>query len=186
MRASNNPARPTADAVSAVRGKSQGITLLDVAAFVAGAAVSSVHLRDHADGELARDAPGLFWLTFAGIAVTAAGPFLWLTKRFLRPVAGYPTKSDRSWIALGFAWAATAPICLFATGSTSEGPGFPPQVLAVAIGIACVYVLGLHWTSWRRGGEISENEPSWTARVGAIVAVTWPLQCGFALIRLST
>src|SRR5436309_524433 len=53
-----------------------GFSVLDGAAIVTGAAVASIHIRRVIRDDLA--APGwvLIWGTFAWVALTAAGPFL--------------------------------------------------------------------------------------------------------------
>src|ERR687894_3124113 len=79
-------------------GKGGGFTLLDGAALVTGAAVASVHIREAiADGHLLGPGWALAWMTFAGIALTASGPFVFLLRRLGRRPMGYPRIGDRLW-----------------------------------------------------------------------------------------
>lgn len=163
----------------------RGLTLLDVAAFVAGAAVSALHMRSHAEAGLARGLSWFFWISFAGIAITATGPFLFPGRRLLRPSPGYPASPDLAWIALGIPWLLSAPLCLGGGSAVNPRDSVYGSTLSISLGIACVYVLGLQWTRWRRVNADSALTPQWPARIGAILAMTWPLQCAFALVALS-
>ena len=84
-------------------------TLLDGVALVAGAAIASVHLRG---GRPARDLPGagwaLIWLTFAGVALTASGPFLRAIRRLSGRPGTPPRLGDRLWALLGAPWVLAA------------------------------------------------------------------------------
>ncbi len=163
----------------------RGATLLDVAAFVIGAAVSALHLRSQAESDLSRGLGWFFWLTFAGVATTAAGPFFFPGRRLLRPIPNYPTPNDRCWIALGIPWSLTGPLCLGDHAASSLRSTIYPFALSVALAIACVYVLGTQWTQWRKHPSLDDGNADWTARVGGALAVSWPLQCAFALVLLS-
>ena len=61
-----------------------GFTLLDGIALVIGAAIASVHLRDIIPRGLTPLGWGLVWPTFAGIGLSAAGPFILLERRYGR------------------------------------------------------------------------------------------------------
>jgi hypothetical protein len=161
--------------------------MLDIAALVAGGAVASLHLRNHADGPLMRSLAWLFWFSFLGIGVTAAGPFSYLGRRYLRPVRNYPLRGDCQWIALGLPWVASAPICAALPSDSKVRLTIYPPSLSLMVAAACLYVLGVQWVSWRRdlSTHSASAESSWTQRVGMALAVAWPLQCGFALVTLS-
>src|SRR4051794_38293304 len=89
-----------------------GFSVLDGVALVTGAAVASVHIR----GVIrVTDHPGidgfgwvLVWGTFAWVAVTAAGPFVFLVRRFARRISDYPKVGDQLWAVLGLPWLSTA------------------------------------------------------------------------------
>ena len=86
--------------------------MLDGAAIVTGAAVASIHIRGVIRDSDHLAAPGwlLIWGTFAWVALTAAGPFLFLVRRFLRRPADYPKVGDTLWAVLGLPWLLTAVI----------------------------------------------------------------------------
>jgi hypothetical protein len=164
-----------------------GFTLLDSAALVTGAAVASVHIRAAiADGHLLGPGWALAWLTFAGIATTASGPFVFLLRRLGRRPVGYPRDGDRLWALLGGPWVLTALI-----------PGTPPAAathrgadlyafsLTVGIGVASLVALAVVWHTWVMVAPevLARAGPSpWTDRVGRVLAIAWPLQCGFGLV----
>ncbi|HEX8199128.1 MAG TPA: hypothetical protein VF590_01480 [Isosphaeraceae bacterium] len=165
----------------------EGVTLLDGAALVTGAAVASVHIRQAiADGHLLGPGWALAWLTFAGVALTASGPFVFLLRRLGRRPAGYPRIGDRLWLLLGLPWVLTAPL-----------PGSPPSEatprgadlyafsLTLGLGAVCLVALAVIWHTWVMVAPevLARAEPSpWTDRVGRVLAVAWPLQCGFGLV----
>src|SRR4051812_1081346 len=87
--------------------KGDGFSLTDGAALVVGAAVASVHLR----AVVPRDRIGAGWaligIVFAGVALTAAGPIIFLIRRFGRRAAGHPRLGDWLWALLGLPWLVT-------------------------------------------------------------------------------
>jgi hypothetical protein len=164
-----------------------GFSVLDGAAVVTGAAVASVHLRGVIRDDLA--APGwvLIWGTFAWVALTAAGPFVFLARRLLRRPPGYPGVGDVLWAVLGLPWLLAA----IARPSPAP-PGSPPRrdaVFAAGLGVAlaCVSLLSLV-VIWRRWVMVSPDEAArtasgpWTNRLGLALAVAWPIQCGLGLV----
>jgi hypothetical protein len=163
-----------------------GFTLLDGAAVVIGAAVSSVHIR----GALPpRGLPGgvwvILWFAFAGIALTAAGPFVFLGRRFGRRTAGYPRVGDLLWAMWGLPWCVTA---MMRTASTGAGPHRHELVglgLTIGLGASALIAGAVVWTKWVLvpPEQVRREEPTpWTNRVGLILSVAWPLQCGFGLL----
>src|SRR4051812_39350763 len=91
------------------RGESGGgFSVLDGASIVTGAAVASIHIRGVIRGDLAAPGWALIWGTFAGVSLTAAGPFLFLARRFLRRLPDYPGVGDALWALLGLPWLVAA------------------------------------------------------------------------------
>jgi hypothetical protein len=165
-------------------GEGGGLTLVDGAALVTGAAVASVHIR----GAVPIGLPGagwvLVWLTFAGVAVTAAGPFVFLGRRFGRRTPGYPRVGDLLWALLGLPWLLTGVV-------RTASPGVPRRDdlvatgLSFGLGIASLVSLAVVWSTWVLvpPDQVKREVPTpWTNRMGLILAVAWPLQCGFGLV----
>src|ERR1700761_8912170 len=90
--------------------KGGGFSVLDGVAMVMGSAIASVHTLRVMRGDLTGAGWVMLWLTFAGVAITATGPFLYLGRRFARRLAGYPRIGDRLWAMLGVPWILTAVI----------------------------------------------------------------------------
>lgn len=162
-----------------------GLTMLDVAAMVIGAAVASIHIRS----AIPRGLPGggwvLIWATFAGITLTAAGPFLMLGRRFGRPLAGYPRPGDRLWTLLGSPWVLAALVRAASTPGRARPDDPTALTLAVGLGLASLVALAVVWKTWVMvppGRLALEGPSSWTERIGLGLAVAWPVQCGFGLI----
>jgi hypothetical protein len=169
--------------------ESSGFTLLDGAALVLGAAVASVHLRRTSGEALDSGVIVLFWATFTGVATTASGPFLFLVRRFGRRREWYPTEWDRLWAVLGLPWVFTSLIRASAlptarqAGRAGRADLYAPSLilgLAVAVLVVLVHVW-VHWIARPPGARPDEPLP-WTARVGLVLSVAWPLQCGFGLL----
>jgi hypothetical protein len=162
-----------------------GFTLLDGAALVGGAAVASVHIRGAVPDELPGGGWVLVWITFAGVALTAGGPFVFLERRFWRRTRGYPRVGDVLWAILGLPWLLTA---LLRTASPGGGPRRNELVsagLSFGLGIASMIALAVVWGTWVLvpPEQVSKGSPTpWTNRMGLILAVAWPLQCGFGLV----
>ena len=72
----------------------RGFTLLDGAAMIIGAAVASLHFSGATPARLTGLGWGLVWGAFAGIAITAAGSALFLARRFIRRLEGYPRRGS--------------------------------------------------------------------------------------------
>ncbi len=170
--------------LAAVRGG--GFTTLDGAAVVLGASVAAVHVRSLA--VVAEGHPGpvgwvFIWMVFAGLAVTAAGPFVFLGRRYLRRQEGYPRVGDGLWLVLGIPWLLSAPLYPEAV--------YAP-VLSLSLAVACLTSLIVVWRAWvfttvKPPRPEDENVPgSWTERIGLILAVAWPIQCGFGLVVLGS
>ena len=66
-------------------------------ALVMGSAIASIHTLRVMRGDLTGAGWVMIWLTFAWVAITAAGPFLFLARRFARRLSDYPKIGDRLW-----------------------------------------------------------------------------------------
>lgn len=173
------------------RGGWGGFTVLDGVALVIGAAIASVHLRDLVVQQEQPSGLGwvLVWLTFTGVALSTAGPFLFLERRFLRRPAGYPRTGDWLWALLGIPWLVAAPLRPRVAKATGLSPEFTLYQGALWTGLlaASLIALGAVWRTWvipppplprPKGGDPAP----WTDRIGLILAIAWPLQCGFGLV----
>jgi hypothetical protein len=164
-----------------------GFSVLDGAAIVTGAAVASIHLRGILHDDLAAPGWALIWGTFAWVALTAAGPFLFLVRRFLRRLPDYPKVGDALWAVLGLPWLLTALIRSAAPGHEPRRDGLFALVLSVALAVASLIVLVVIWKRWVL---VSPEEAArtasapWTNRVGLILSVAWPIQCGVGLVLI--
>jgi hypothetical protein len=164
-----------------------GFSVLDGAAIVTGAAVASIHIRGVIRAGDALAAPGwlLIWGTFAWVALTAAGPFLFLVRRFHRRLPGYPRVGDALWAVLGIPWLATAIIRSAMLGDTRRRDDLVSFGLSVGLAVACLIVLTVVWKRWVL---VSPEEAArtasapWTNRIGLILSVAWPIQCGAGLV----
>ncbi len=164
-------------------------TLLDGVALVVAAAVASVHMKTPVES-----ASGtgwvLVWLTLAGVGLTAAGPIIYAARRFGRSLPGYPRVGDQLWGLLGAPWVATAPL------RTSRAVGYPRAfrtygiTLTAAVVAACLIVLAVLWRKYVLAPPTAtpgcKGPSSWTARLGMLVSVAWPLQCGYLLVVLDS
>ena len=165
-----------------------GFSVLDGVAMVSGSAIASVHTLRVVRGDLTGPGWVLFCLTFLGVAVTATGPFLYLVRRFARRIVDYPRVGDRLWAMLGVPWILTAAI-QSATAGTAGGrqESLFSMALAVGLGVVCLIAMGVVWTTWV---TVSPEQAArvevapWTNRVGLILAIAWPIQCGLGLVVL--
>ncbi len=159
-----------------------GISVLDGAAIVIGAAVAAVHLRGILGID---DAVGPSWIllsiTFAWVTLTAAGPFVYLPRRCARTIPEYPRVGDRLWAMLGLPWLVTAIL--------RTSPDAPPDLAQTTLGlgllIASLIALFTVWTTWvmvspERAGSTFSGP--WTNRVGLFLAIAWPIQCGAGMV----
>ncbi|HEY2156431.1 MAG TPA: hypothetical protein VGH33_12425 [Isosphaeraceae bacterium] len=170
-----------------------GLTMLDAAALVTGGAVASVHFRDF-DEEIA--GLGLLgWAllvpAFAWLALTAAGPFVFLVRRFSRRPDGYPGPYDWLWLGFGLPWVVAA-LVRSGLGGLPDGTGaIYSAFLYIALAAATIPALARLWRSLPRiepmagVGGLPPSPPkptSWTGRIGRAIAVLWPLQFGLGLV----
>jgi hypothetical protein len=166
----------------------EGFSVLDGVALVAGAAVASVHVRS-AFGE-SFFGPG--WVitfgVFLGVGVTAAGPFLYLVRRYARKPPDYPRIGDLLWSGLGLPWLLSAMLQAAQARHTDPHvmvPTVSTAVLFVGIAAASILALGVIWRTWvtvdPAQAEANFNGP-WTNRVGLVLAIAWPIQCGLGMV----
>jgi hypothetical protein len=165
-----------------------GFSVLDGIALVTGAAVASVHFRSVIREGLTAFGWVLIWGTFTWVAVTASGPFLFLVHRFARRSADYPKIGDGLWALLGLPWLLTAVL-------RSAGPGREPPrddlfatALSTSLAVASLISLAVVWRTWvmvppERAAQTAATP--WTNRVGLIVAIAWPIQCGIGMVVVS-
>lgn len=168
---------------------SRDFTVLDGGAFVIGAAVAAAHLR------LAFPAPrgGAAWCfvgaVFLWLAVTTAGPFVYLTRRLPRRPGWTPRVGDRLWLLWGLPWIGPGVVAaLRRPGGAPPADRLDPiYVGALGIGLflataVAVPVLAtrLLWGEPGRGGRA--GGPSWTQGVGLALSAAWPIQVGVGLL----
>jgi hypothetical protein len=166
-----------------------GFTMLDSASLVLGAAVGSVHLRPLASRGAWDSHSGLFWPTFLGVALTASGPFVFLERWLGKRPAASPHLAEALWAVLGLPWVLTSALRASARPFGPRVLGLYGPSLVALIGLACLLTLVLivnRWIFQNPGHRAADALPqSWTVRAGFGVAVTWPLQYGFALVVMS-
>jgi hypothetical protein len=165
-----------------------GFSVSDGAAIVAGAAIASVHVLGIRRVDLS--GPGWFMiaLTFCWIAMTAAGPFLYLGRRVIRRLKGYPRIGDRLWALLGLPWLVTAVLQSATPGTEPRHNPFFSATLIVGIGVVCLVALIVVWATWvmvpPEQAARTDAGP-WTNRVGLILSIAWPIQCALGMVVLS-
>jgi hypothetical protein len=166
-------------------GTGEGFSVLDGAAIVTGAAVASIHLRGIIRDDLAAPGWALIWGTFAWIALTSAGPFLLLVRRFVRRPPDYPKVGDRLWGILGLPWILTSLIRAATPGPAPHRDASFAAVLGLGLAASSLVALIVVWRCWVMvPPETATRTASapWTNRVGLVLAVAWPIQCGLGLV----
>ena len=129
----------------------------------------------------------MFWITFLGVSLTATGPFLYLARRFLRRAPGYPGLGDRLWGVIGLPWAIGAMLPIPNPGRDPDRIGIYELAMILGIGTASMVSLVVIWRNWVSvppEAIATRDDPAWTDRLGLVVAIAWPLQCGFGLMIL--
>jgi hypothetical protein len=169
-------------------GKSRGFSVLDLAALVIGSAIASIHVLRVIREDLTVGGWIMVCLVFGGVTLTAAGPFVFLARRYVRREPAYPKIGDQLWALLGLPWLASA---ILKSATPGAEPRYEPlfaTTLSVGLGIVCMTALAVVWNTWvmvpPEQAARMETGP-WTNRVGLIVAIAWPLQCGLGMIVLS-
>jgi hypothetical protein len=164
-----------------------GFSVLDGAALVLGSAIASIHTLRIMRSDLTGAGWIMIGLTFCWVALTATGPFLYLARRFARRLVDYPKIGDRLWALLGIPWLATAVVQSAAPGSEPRQNFLFTTTLSLGLGLACVITLGVVWNTWvmvppEQAARVEAGP--WTNRVGLILAIAWPIQCGLGMVVL--
>ncbi len=118
-----------------------GFSVLDGAALVMGSAIASIHTLRVMRSDLTGAGWIMIWLTFAWVGVTAAGPFLFLARRFGRRLPDYPKIGDRLWALLGLPWLVTAVLQSGAPGSEPRQNSLFTMTLSVGLALTCLIAL---------------------------------------------
>lgn len=165
-----------------------GFSVLDGASLVTGSAISSILMLGVRRADLSGSGWIMIGVTFTLVAVTAAGPFVYLARRFVRRLPNYPKVGDKLWALLGVPWLATALLQSATPGSEPRHNPLFTTTLTIGLAIVCMIALGVVWGTWvmvppEQASRI-EAAP-WTNRVGLILSIAWPLQCGLGMIVLS-
>jgi hypothetical protein len=164
-----------------------GFSVLDGAAIVMGTAAASILVRGLIRDNLAPPGWALIWGTFAWVGLTASGPFLLLVRRFLRRLSDYPKVGDVLWAVLGTPWLLAA--ALLSAMPAASARRDSPFVLVLAAGVALAAFVALA-VVWKRWVAVAPDEAArtasapWTNRVGLVLAVAWPIQCGISLVLI--
>ena len=164
-----------------------GVTMLDGAALVIGAAVASTQVRGVFPDRLTGAGWSLVWGTFAGITLSAAGPFIFLARRYWRRPPGHPRIGDHLWTVLGLPWVLTAPLRTAQPSPGAQPDPFVALALTLGIGVASLVALIVIWKTWVLAPPVVPagiEPPHWTDRVGLTLASAFPLQWGFGLVVL--
>ena len=164
------------------------INVLDGVSLVMGSAIASVHILRLIRSEFSGAGWVMVWITFALVAVTATGPFIFLARRFSHRLPGYPKIGDRLWALLGLPWLVTAIIQSALPGQDPRNNPLFAATLGVGLAIVCVIALVVVWGTWvmvppEQAARV-EAAP-WTNRVGLILSIAWPIQCGLGMVVLS-
>jgi hypothetical protein len=152
---------------------------------VIGAAIASVHIREAVTSTLLPPGWGLVWITFSGVAISAAGPIVYVFRRYVRRNTGYPRIGDRLWAVLGVPWVVTAPFRPLRSASMRGFMDLYRFGLWLSVAVASLIVLGVLWSTWviaPPGRGMRQGRLAWTERVGLILAIAWPVQCGLGLV----
>ena len=164
------------------------ITVLDCLALVMGSAIASVHILRIMRSGLTAAGWVMVCLTFAWVALTSAGPFIFLARRYSRRLSGYPKVGDWLWAVMGLPWLVTA---ILQSALPGEDPRQSPLfslTLSVSLAVACAICTAVVWGTWvmvpPERASVIEGQP-WTNRVGLILSIAWPIQCGLGMVVLS-
>lgn len=164
------------------------INVLDGVALVMGSAIASVQMLRVIRSGLSPAGWIMVWLTFSCVALTAAGPFIFLARRCSRRLPGYPKVGDWLWTLLGVPWVITAIIESVVPGEDPHQNPLFDTTLIISLALSCLIALVVVWGTWvmvppEQAARI-EGAP-WTNRVGLILAIAWPIQCGLGMVVLS-
>lgn len=161
------------------------LSLRDVAAFVAGTAVAAVHVRGVTEGGPLGPGWPLVWAAFAGLAVTAAGPFVYAGRRWSGGPMTCAGVGERLWGILGLPWLAAAVFQNGPVARNAAADGRLAAVVCAGVGLTSLIALVVTMATWvlvspERASETFRRP--WTNRVGLVLAIAWPVQCGLGLM----
>ncbi len=164
------------------------INVLDGIALVMGSAIASVHMLRLIRSGLTAAGWVMLWITFSCVALTATGPFVFLARRYSRRLPGYPRVGDWLWALLGVPWVVTAIIESVVPGEDPRHNPLFATALSIGLAVACLLALVVVWGTWvmvppEQAARV-EAAP-WTNRVGLIIAIAWPIQCGLGMVVMS-
>jgi len=165
-----------------------GLSVPDGVALVAGAAVGSVHVRGLIQEDLFGPGWVVIWLTFAWIALTAAGTFVYVVRRHVRKPQGYPGIGDRLWALMGLPWLFTAFLRNTPDGGSSSNQTLVNMGLGIGLFIVCLSAFFVVWATWV---NVTPDRASatfsgpWSNRLGIVLAIAWPVQCGVGMVVIS-
>ena len=170
---------------------SREFNMLDACSMVLGAAIAGVHVRQtHPESH---GLPGWILLAamFSLVAVTASGPFLYVSKRFLgRPSGKYPLIGDRLWVLWGAPWVISALIeSAWTPSQLSAGRPDPVYVGTLGLGLFLTTMVAVPILAARYFWGDPEatrwgTRVPWSQRVGLALSATWPIQCGVGLVLM--
>jgi hypothetical protein len=158
------------------------LNILDGAALVMGSAIASLHVLRVMRSGLSMVGWAMLVLTFTWLAVTATGPFLYLARRYVRRIPGYPAVGDRLWAVVGSPWVLAALL-----QAVSRSDSLAALVLAGGLGVASLIAVYEVWSTWVMVSPEQAQEVEagpWSSRVGLVLAIAWPIQCGLGMIVL--
>jgi hypothetical protein len=164
------------------------VNVLDGIAFVMGSAIASVHILRLIRSGMSAWGWSLVCLVFIWVGLTASGPFIFLARAYSRRLPGYPRVGDRLWALLGLPWVITA---IIQSALPGADPGQNPlfsSTLSVSLAVACAIAVVVTWGAWvvvspEQAARV-EAAP-WTNRIGLLLSIAWPIQCGLGMIVLS-
>ncbi len=150
-----------------------------------GSAVAAAHLRSERGQKLLQEAPGLFWVIFAYVALCSAGPFaltslVYATRRL--PAWGL------NWMAVSIPWLVSVPWTSSHTSTVNFTKPFVSYEAMLTAGtlLASLVLVAL-------GYRLSQAEPQGNRRpedgltswIGLILTGLWPIQLALNLILAS-
>jgi hypothetical protein len=161
------------------------LTMLDILAFVVGAALASVHLRPALRVGWEGRALVLPGLAFMLIAITATGPVLLAVRKLTGRLVGWPGIGEILWCVIGAPWVTFAPLADSSRGTTGN---FAAMWLAISLIVVSMVALVTVWATWV---DVSPDRasvnagPPWSNRLGMILSIAWPLQWAAGLMVLA-
>ena len=173
------------------RDISRGFTLLDLGAMIMGAAIASIHVRLVAPSPRGAIEWGLVAALFAWLTITAAGPFLYMVRRFHpRGDPTYPRIGDRLWVLWGCPWVVSA-LAESALVPTTADRARLDSIYVGSLGLGlflatmvAVPLLAARYL-WGDPAAAGRTEATaWTQWVGLALSAAWPIQCGVGLVLM--